>query len=30
MIPGFRNDILSINDPNHNNNTEEDNMFLQW
>ena len=30
MIPGFRNDILSIKDPNHDNNPDEDNMFLQW
>ena len=30
MIPGFRNDILSIKDPNHDNLPDEDNMFLQW
>lgn len=30
MIPGFRNDILSVKDPNHDNNQDEDNMFLQW
>jgi ubiquitin carboxyl-terminal hydrolase 9/24 len=30
MIPGFRNDILSVKDPNHDNNSDEDNMFLQW
>ena len=28
MVPGFRNDILSIKDPNHDKNTDEDNMFL--
>jgi uncharacterized UBP type Zn finger protein len=30
MIPGFRNDILSIHDPNHSNLPDEDNTFLQW
>lgn len=30
MIPSFRNDVLSIQDPNHDNNPDEDNMFLQW
>lgn len=30
MIPTFRNDILSIEDPNHANNPDEDNTFLQW
>ena len=30
MIPGFRNDILSIKDPNNDNLPDEDNMFLQW
>jgi uncharacterized UBP type Zn finger protein len=30
MIPGFRNDILTIKDPNHDKNPDEDNMFLQW
>ena len=30
MIPGFRNDVLSVKDPNHDNNPDEDNMFLQW
>ena len=30
MIPGFRNDILSVKDPNHDKNPDEDNMFLQW
>ena len=30
MIPGFRNDVLSIKDPNHDKNPDEDNMFLQW
>ena len=28
MIPGFRNDILSVKDPNHDNHADEDNMFL--
>jgi len=28
MIPGFRNDILSVDDPNHDENPDEDNMFL--
>lgn len=30
MIPGFRNDILSVQDPNNNKDTDEDNLFLQW
>lgn len=30
MIPTFRNDILSIQDPNHANSPDEDNTFLQW
>lgn len=30
MIPTFRNDVLSIKDPNHDKNPDEDNMFLQW
>lgn len=30
MIPGFRNDVLNIKDPNHDKNPDEDNMFLQW
>jgi uncharacterized UBP type Zn finger protein len=30
MIPSFRNDILSIKDPNHENQPDEDNFFLQW
>ena len=30
MIPGFRNDILSIEDPNNGKDKDEDNMFLQW
>jgi hypothetical protein len=30
MIPGFRNDILSIKDPNNNKDSEDDNFFLQW
>lgn len=30
MIPGFRNDILSVEDPNHDKNADEDNMLLQW
>jgi hypothetical protein len=30
MIPGFRNDVLSIKDPNNDNQPDEDNMFLQW
>jgi len=30
MIPTFRNDVLSIRDPNHKKDTPEDNMFLQW
>ena len=30
MIPGFRNDILNVKDPNHDKNPDEDNMFLQW
>jgi uncharacterized UBP type Zn finger protein len=30
MIPGFRNDVLAINDPNNDKNPDEDNMFLQW
>ena len=29
MIPGFRNDVLSVKDPNHDKNPDEDNMFLQ-
>jgi len=28
MIPGFRNDILSISDPNNDKNEDADNMFL--
>jgi hypothetical protein len=30
MIPGFRNDILSIKQPNNANDKDEDNLFLQW
>jgi hypothetical protein len=30
MIPGFRNDVLSIKDPNNGKDTDEDNMFLNW
>lgn len=30
MIPGFREDILSIDDPNHDNNQPEENMFYQF
>lgn len=30
MIPTFRNDILSIQDPNHDNQPDEDNLFLQF
>ena len=28
MIPTFRNDVLSIKDPNHDKQPDEDNMFL--
>lgn len=30
MIPTFRNDILSINDPNHKSDQDDDNLFLQF
>lgn len=30
MIPGFRNDVLSIKDPNNGKDKDEDNMFLNW
>ena len=30
MIPSFRNDILSVQDPNHDKQPDEDNLFLQW
>ena len=30
MIPTLRNDLLSIKDPNIENQPDEDNMFLQW
>jgi len=30
MIPGFRNDVLSIKDPNNGKDKDEDNMFLHW
>ena len=30
MIPSFRNDILGIQDPNHDKQPDEENMFLQW
>lgn len=30
MNPGFRNDVLSVEDPNHKNQEPEDNTFLQF
>jgi len=30
MLKSFRDDILAIKDPNHDNLADEDNMFLQW
>ena len=30
MNTGFRNDVLAVEDPNHNNNEPTENMFLQF
>ena len=30
MIPGFREDLLAVEDPNHENKPTEENMFYQF